>query len=62
MRELKRGAWEDDEGEGEEEWIDPALVAVLAREEGTAAVNTLGFSSYMYCKLKVSGTTVKHFY
>ena len=52
----------EDAGEVEEEWIDPALVAVLAREEGTAAVNTLGFSSYMYCKLKVSGTTVKHFY
>ena len=40
MRELKRGVWEDDEGEGEEEWIDPALVAVLAGEEGPATVKT----------------------
>ena len=40
VRELKRGAWEDDEGEGEEEWIDPALVAVLAGEEGPATVKT----------------------
>ena len=40
MRKLKRGGWEDDEGEGEEEWIDPALVAVLTGEKEPAAVKT----------------------
>ena len=29
-----------DSGEGEEEWIDPALLAVLAGEEGPATVKT----------------------
>ena len=28
----------EDADEGEEEWIDPALVAVLTGEKGTAAV------------------------